>query len=462
MGQWRQMLQRSQPVRAGAGGLLIAALLALSACAGAAQPTVVTITSPAMNAVVPVGVELPIQGTVTGENIVRVEIMIDGLQMAVLSVRDTSQGVSSFPVQAAWTPTLAGTHIVQLNVYGPNDQLLVTSDPVIFTAQAGQSLPTPAPVTEAPPATPTPALPPTPTAVPTQQPPATQAGQPAGETPTSTPAAGAPAAVSESAQPAATPTSAPPPATPTAGASSQPGLTVAVDILNVRAGPGTNYPIIGQLALGTTAQVRGRSADGQWWQIAFPAGPGGLGWVFGELVQVTDAARAVAVAAAPPTPTSVPITLAATATARQPAPALATPTPEPRAYGGPPCTEASPNWRGANPSYPFCADQDLAWGDPQGDWAIYPSGQSIPLSVSWSVYGANIDEIWLRFDPTDGVCPFNRPARAPISLQFPQGAASFRFNAGEYPEGAAFRVFLLIKLKDGRWVQFGDKRLCIN
>lgn len=443
MGQRRWMLQRPQLARTWSGGILIAALLALSACAGAAQPTVVTITSPAMNAVVPVGVELPIQGTVMGENIVRVEILIDGLQMALLSVRDTSQGVSTFPVQAAWTPTLAGTHIVQFNVYGPDDQLLVTSEPVIFTAQAGLAAPTPPPMVEAPPATPTPAIPPTPTMVPTQQPPSAQAEQLASEAATPEPATGAAAAVSE-------------------GAPGQPSLTVAVDILNVREGPGTNYTVVGQLALGATAPVRGKSADGQWWQIGFAAGPGGVGWVFGELVQVTDVARAVAVAPAPPTPTSVPITVPATAAARQPAPALATPTPEPRAYGGPPCREGSPNWRGANPSYPFCADQDLAWGDPQGDWAIYPSGQSIPLSVSWSVYGANIDEIWLRFDSADGVCPFNRPARPPISLQFPQGAASFRFNAGEYPEGATFRVFLMIKLKDGRWVQFGDKRLCIN
>ncbi len=457
MGQRRRMVQRLQLARAWSGGILIAALLALSACVDAAQPTVVTITSPTMNAQVPVGVELPIQGTVTGENIVRVEILIDGLQMALLSVRDTSQGVSNFPVQANWTPALAGTHIIQFNVYGPGDQLLVTSEPVIFTAQAGLAVPTPAAEAEAPPpATATPAMPPTPTPVPTQQPPSTQAGQPGGETATAEPATGAATGAAESAQPAATP------AAPTASAPGQPSLTVAVDLLNVRAGPGTNYAVVGQLALGATAPVRGKSADGQWWQISFPAAPDGVGWVFAELAQATDAARAVGVALAPPTPTSAPITVAATAAARQPAPALSTPTPEPRAYGGAPCTERSPNWRGANPNYPFCVDQDVAWGDPQGDWAIYENGKSIPLSISWNLYGANVDEIWLRFDPTDGVCPFNRPARAPISLQFPQGAASFRFNAGEYPDGATFRVFLLIKLKDGRWVQFGDKRLCIN
>ncbi|MGQ9903789.1 MAG: SH3 domain-containing protein [Anaerolineae bacterium] len=461
MGQRRWTARPLQLARAWSGGIVITVLLMLSACAGATQPTAVTITSPTMNAQVPVGAELTIQGTVTGENIVRVEILIDGLQMAMLSVRDTSQGVSNFPVRATWTPALAGTHVIQLNVYGPDDQLLVTSEPVIFTAQAGLAVPVPTAEAQAPPATAAPAIPPTSTAVPTQQPPSTQADQPGSKIVSAQPVTSTPTNPNESAQP--TPTSGAPAASaPTASVLGQPSLTVAVDILNVRDGPGTNYTVIGQLTQGATAPVRGRSADGQWWQISYSAGPGGVGWVFAELVQATDAARAVAVALAPPTPTSVPITVAATAAASRPAPALSTPTPEPRAYGGAPCTDSSPNWRGANPNYPFCVDQDVVWGDPQGDWAIYENGKSIPLSISWNLYGPNIDEIWLRFDSTDGVCPFNRPARAPISLQFPQGAASFHFNAGEYPDGATFRVFLMIKLKDGRWVQFGDKRLCIN
>ncbi|MGQ9814346.1 MAG: SH3 domain-containing protein, partial [Candidatus Roseilinea sp.] len=373
----------------------------------------------------------------------------------------TSQGVSNFPVRATWTPALAGTHVIQLNVYGPDDQLLVTSEPVIFTAQAGLAVPVPTAEAQAPPATAAPAIPPTSTAVPTQQSPSTQADQPGSKIVSAQPVTSTPTNPNESAQP--TPTSGAPAASaPTASVLGQPSLTVAVDILNVRDGPGTNYTVIGQLTQGATAPVRGRSADGQWWQIGYPAGPGGVGWVFAEFTQPSETARAVAVALAPPTPTSVPITVAATAAARQLAPALSTPTPEPSAYGGAPCTDSSPNWRGANPNYPFCVDQDVVWGDPEGDWAIYENGKSIPLSISWNLYGPNIDEIWLRFDSTDGVCPFNRPARAPISLQFPQGAASFHFNAGEYPDGATFRVFLMIKLKDGRWVQFGDKRLCIN
>ena len=463
MGQQRLIVQRARSFSTWSAALLIASLV-LSACATPAQPTVVNIVSPVMNAEVPVGVELPIQGTVTGENIVRVEVLIDGLQMALLSVSDTSQGVPNFPVQANWTPSLAGTHIIQFNVYGPGEQLLVTSEPIIFTAKAGLTVPTLTPEAQQPatpePATPTaPPAPAEPTAVPTQRPPSAQAGQAVSDTAVSleiTATEAAPAAqVAATSAPAATTA----PAAVSAGSAS---LTVTVDIANVRDGPGTNYAVIGQLALGDAAPVRGKSADSQWWQISFSTGAGGLGWVFAELVQASGAAGGVAVALAPPTPTSLPITVAATLAASQPTRVAVASTPQPRAYGGAPCTESSPNWRGSDPNHPFCVDQDLTWGDPQGDWAIYENGKSIPLSIGWNLYGANVGEIWLRFDPADGWCPFNRPARAPLSLQFPQGAASFKFNAGEYPNGAAFRVFLLLKLTDGRWVQFGEKRLCIN
>jgi uncharacterized protein YraI len=37
--------------------------------------------------------------------------------------------------------------------------------------------------------------------------------------------------------------------------------------LNVRAGPGTDYPSVGALKNGETARIVGRNADGSWWQI---------------------------------------------------------------------------------------------------------------------------------------------------------------------------------------------------
>lgn len=43
----------------------------------------------------------------------------------------------------------------------------------------------------------------------------------------------------------------------------------AGDLVNVRAGPGLGYPIVGRLRSRQEAPILGRSADGRWWQIAF-------------------------------------------------------------------------------------------------------------------------------------------------------------------------------------------------
>ncbi len=72
--------------------------------------------------------------------------------------------------------------------------------------------------------------------------------------------------------------------------------------VNVRKGPGTVYDAIGNLTTGGTAPVAGRNGDSTWWYIAFPAGPGGYGWVSGSVVTATCIPTTVAVIAAPPTP----------------------------------------------------------------------------------------------------------------------------------------------------------------
>lgn len=51
--------------------------------------------------------------------------------------------------------------------------------------------------------------------------------------------------------------------------------------LNVRSGPGTNYPKIGGLPIGATAQIVGKSANGEWWQIGYPIGSAEWAWISG-------------------------------------------------------------------------------------------------------------------------------------------------------------------------------------
>ncbi len=75
--------------------------------------------------------------------------------------------------------------------------------------------------------------------------------------------------------------------------------------INVRSGPGTNYPVVGQLAPGEAATVTGYDAGQTWWQIALTdesESTGGDGWVYSEIVEFSGDISDLAEAEAPPTP----------------------------------------------------------------------------------------------------------------------------------------------------------------
>jgi uncharacterized protein YraI len=124
------------------------------------------------------------------------------------------------------------------------------------------------------------------------------------------PEAQAPVEVTQPESVVPTPTPPPPtPAEPTATATPE-GVTVTVlQNMNVRSGPGTNYPIVGAGQVGQSTKVIGRNDDGSWLKIEYPSADG-TGWIFAELVQVTGNPEGVAIAQAPPppppTPTPVP------------------------------------------------------------------------------------------------------------------------------------------------------------
>lgn len=84
--------------------------------------------------------------------------------------------------------------------------------------------------------------------------------------------------------------------------SGQPTAT-ALEPLNVRSGPGTQYPSYGVAPVGASAQVTGISEDGSWWVIVVPTtiAPDGQGWVNGSYVEVVDA-QGVPVVPTPPLP----------------------------------------------------------------------------------------------------------------------------------------------------------------
>ena len=93
---------------------------------------------------------------------------------------------------------------------------------------------------------------------------------------------------------------------PTTASVPAPAQAIAATNMNVRSGPGVNYPVVGALQSGQTAPVTGLSYDRGWWQIKFAGGPDGFGWVSVKYVtaQNTENVPLVQAASAPPAPTA--------------------------------------------------------------------------------------------------------------------------------------------------------------
>ena len=108
--------------------------------------------------------------------------------------------------------------------------------------------------------------------------------------------------------PALSPTASP--TVPVAPTPTPPPQVVTRGGMNVRAGPGTQYPVIGAMGPQEQAPILGKNPAGDWWQIRRP--DGSSGWIYGPLVDTAGDVSGVAVAASiptppPATPTPVPV-----------------------------------------------------------------------------------------------------------------------------------------------------------
>ena len=79
------------------------------------------------------------------------------------------------------------------------------------------------------------------------------------------------------------------------------------DYVNVRSGPGTNYPVLVVAPPNTTGEVTGKDSSGAWYQVRVPTqySSTGLGWVSASYV-IPQNTSSVPVVAAPPAPPPVP------------------------------------------------------------------------------------------------------------------------------------------------------------
>jgi uncharacterized protein YraI len=208
-------------------------------------------------------------------------------------------------------------------------------------------------------------------------------------------------------------------------------LKAGQDFANVRTGPDTAYQKVGELTVAGTssAAVRGRNADSTWWQIALPSAPGGLAWVFAQLVDLTGDPATILVAQAPPLPTPA-----------------ATPTTAPPAAAAPATATAIPVGATATavPSalLPYSQNVRFAPRDDIGDVPLGYQGQPKATTLQWQINGATRAEMEIvAVTPPDLYdCPAgnlasispNDPAGKRIPLQLPSGEFNFSINDKGY------------------------------
>ena len=247
-------------------------ILIISACAPASTPVsqpparpIAIIASPRSDTAIAVGQEVVINYTAADvKGISQVELSVDGQPIHVEKVNPP---VNSFAASQAWTPDKPGSHVIELRAFNVDNE---PSDPaqVFITVSGEAEAETPAPASDTPTATLAAVLTPTITTI----------------------------------------TLLPPSPTATSPAASQPIVTTRTG-LNVRAGPGTDYPVIGRLPEGQSVPITGRNAATTWSQIPYPLDSNTRGWVSGD-PQFTVAANVegVPVVEAPPKPTPAPPT----------------------------------------------------------------------------------------------------------------------------------------------------------
>ncbi len=214
------------------------------------------------------------------------------------------------------------------------------------------------------------------------------------------------------------------PTTPWARVTMPPGI-------NVHAGPGVDYPVIGFARDGDEGEIVGRDADWRWWAVALPSAPDGIGWVSADLVLAMNVEN-VAVIDAPPPPV-VPTDAAptplppSTATPLPPAQATSTPLPPPTATVTPLPPTATPTPLPPPTATP--AAQISFWADRTS----IEQGQCTALR--WSV--ENVQGVWVyprgeryyRFPRaghgSEQVCPV-RTTTYEMRVLLRDGATTFR------------------------------------
>lgn len=104
------------------------------------------------------------------------------------------------------------------------------------------------------------------------------------------------------------PTATTTPITPTATPepTTQPPVRAVItgDVVNLRSGPGTDYPVIGQVRLGQPYRATARNRTGDWLEICCPTAEEQSAWISAQFLAVTAPVETLPVEEVPPPPAS--------------------------------------------------------------------------------------------------------------------------------------------------------------
>lgn len=215
-----------------------------------------------------------------GVGVVRIDFAVDGVALGSQEVTMPQRILTALQV---WQASGLRDHLLTASAFRPNNELLGTVNITVRVVT---------------PPTPGAALPATPAATETTALPVPSPVRVVPTVPT----------VATAAPTTAIPTASRPPATvaqPTAAIGNQPQAKIITPFLNVRSGPGANYPTIGQVKAGDILIILGRNDDRKWWAVQVQARPDLRGWILNNptLIEVSGDVSNVPLAAAKPSPT---------------------------------------------------------------------------------------------------------------------------------------------------------------
>lgn len=219
------------------------------------------------------------------------------------------------------------------------------------------------------------------------------------------------------------------------------GRVNAAQGLNIRSGPGVNFPVLGVARNGDEGEIVGRSADSRWWAVALPTAPDSIGWASVDFVIASNVENVPVIASPPPPvipPTPVP---------------QATPTPLPAATPTP-AAQISLSADPTTINQGQCSTLRWSVQNVQAVW-VYPRGQHFEhfprAGEGNEVVCPNSTTVYeMRVLQRDGSTVFREVTVTVNATQQPQ--ISFWARSTNINQGDCTRLYWDVQNVQGVWV----------